>query len=147
MHVRQLDARATVEILLPLSATFYPRRDRAFPWSLAHPRPTIVVLFTIVRSAEKSRYTNARVQGIYTRERTKIREPLTNTPARSVTFPATVNSLDAQMQTTELETVTRRFQGKPENSVSRAAVQFLNCRRFSYYTDGGRRTCGEEEYR
>lgn len=87
------------------------------------------------------------MRDIYTGERSKIREPLTNTPARSVTFPATVNSLDAQMQTTELETVARRFQGKPENSVSRAAVQFLNCHRFSYYTDGGRRTCGEEEYR
>lgn len=141
VHVRQLGAPATVQIL-PLSATFYPRRDRG-----SSARPTIVVLFTIAWLAEKSRYANARVQGIYTCERTKIREPLTNTPARSVTFPATVNSLDAQMQTTELETVTRRFQGKPENSVSRAAVQFLNCRRFSYYTDGGRRTCGEEEYR
>ena len=58
--------------------------------------------------------------------------------AWSVTSPARrLIHLTRKCKTTGLESVTRRFQGKPENSVSRAALRFLNCGRFSHYTDDG----------
>lgn len=88
------------------------------------------------RRSQKNR--DQRTPRIYGRD-TLTRERkrrVANERARMLRYVSCFNSLDAQMQTTVgLESVTRRFQGKPENSVSRAASRFLNCDRFSHYTD------------